>query len=297
MTKATHLKGSSRRIPLGTLVLAFGLTLALATCSAKSDSQRKLPAAQAPMIPPPPTPPVQVTVAGAPAGGDWTYSYFVRNGSAFPISAVQIGWDGLRNEAELLLLPIGWDFDAGIPAGSVVSPTGWHAIFIPGAEGDSVCTLRWEATDTNHDILGGQSRTFSVKVSEPDSLYEHAHWTVYLSMEGPLYYTGPLEPEPITGVGSDIVDRLGKLKITPQPTSGPAKIRFDLPSRTPVRVEIFDVQGRLVQAMPTVDLAAGSQTVTWDGKDGTNRPAPVGMYFVRVMYGKVERFGRIVISR
>ena len=283
---------TSGRALCGQLAIATGLSMVLATCSAKPDSRR------ASNIPPPPLPPVQVTAVKTFSGGTWSYGYIVRNGSAFPIGAIEIGFNGLSNEAELTLRPLGWEADAGIPASSVASPAGWQALYTAGVEGDSTGTLRWEVIDTNHDILGGQTQSsFLVRVSEEDSLYEVAHWTVYLSLGSSGYYTGALEPEGITGAAYDVMERRGDIQITPQPTSGGAKIGFDLPTRARVRVEIFDVQGRFVRGFPAADLAAGSRSVEWDGRDGTNKPSPAGVYFVRVMYGKVERFGRLVISR
>ena len=170
--------------------------------------------------------------------------------------------------------------------------------YTAGAEGDSTGTLRWESTDVANEIKGGLSQAgFDVRVSEEDALYETAHWTVHLSLGSAGYYTGSLQPETVTGAQTDPMESLGRLKISPQPASGVIKIQFDLPSHARVKVEVFDVQGRLVRDLPAMELAAGSQVVTWDGKDAKGKSVSTGMYFVRVMYGSVERFGRLVISR
>lgn len=70
---------------------------------------------------------------------------------------------------------------------------------------------------------------------------------------------------------------LGIAEISPNPiTSGNINVRFTLPSSGRVKVQLFDVSGRLIETSFDGQLGAGTHRVDW--KTG----APAGNYFVRV---------------
>ena len=51
----------------------------------------------------------------------------------------------------------------------------------------------------------------------------------------------------------------------PNPTSGASTIRFQLSEAAPVRVDVYDVQGRLVETVTNRDYTSGTHTLSWDG--------------------------------
>lgn len=53
----------------------------------------------------------------------------------------------------------------------------------------------------------------------------------------------------------------------------------------PVRVDIYDVRGRLVREVLRGDFPAGTWTRVWDGRDQNGDQAPSGIYFVRSRSG------------
>jgi hypothetical protein len=76
----------------------------------------------------------------------------------------------------------------------------------------------------------------------------------------------------------------------PNPSSGPLRIRFSLERGGAARLEIFDVQGRVVRRLVEGALAAGPHAVTWDGRDDAGRPAASGLYFYRLIAeGRAEQ--------
>jgi hypothetical protein len=241
---------------------------------------------------------VEISVHREFHAGVWYYVYTVANGSAFPIAAFEIGFNGMNSEAELALPPLGWTFDGGIPGGSVSAPSGWQASYTPGTEEDSLSTLRWNGVNDNVTILGGHTLGgFSIAARQPDSLYERSHWTAYVRSATETDYTGILRQETVTGMESDPMDRLGKLEVAPRPTSGAATIQFSIPNAAPAQIDIFDVQGHLVHALPPSKLTAGQNTIRWDGKLANGKRPASGVYFVRVKYGNTQRFARLVIAR
>ncbi|HVP58520.1 MAG TPA: MBL fold metallo-hydrolase [bacterium] len=68
------------------------------------------------------------------------------------------------------------------------------------------------------------------------------------------------------------------LTIYPNPFSSEATMRFNVAEPGPVAVNIFDVQGRLVNSFQTL----GANSYTWDGTSLDKREVPSGVYFVRI---------------
>ena len=83
--------------------------------------------------------------------------------------------------------------------------------------------------------------------------------------------------------------------VTPNPFNASAEIRFSLTERSPVRVEVFDFQGRKVRTLAEGDVRpAGETHLSWDGKDARGGPVAAGIYFVRVASNAETRTVRLV---
>jgi endonuclease/exonuclease/phosphatase family metal-dependent hydrolase len=63
-------------------------------------------------------------------------------------------------------------------------------------------------------------------------------------------------------------------------------IAFDLAEAESVRLEIFDVHGRLVTRLFKGALDRGHYTLAWDGTDDRGTPAGAGIYFYRLETGR-----------
>ena len=70
----------------------------------------------------------------------------------------------------------------------------------------------------------------------------------------------------------------------PNPYAGGAgvEIAFGITQEGPVRLRVFDTQGRLVVALAEETLPAGFHAVQWNGKDGGGRTVGAGVYFYRL---------------
>jgi hypothetical protein len=73
--------------------------------------------------------------------------------------------------------------------------------------------------------------------------------------------------------------------VTPNPASGAASIRYAGRVTLPVRVEIYDLRGRCVRRLSAPAPAGGEKAVTWDRCDEGGRPAPAGIYLLRLCAG------------
>ena len=87
------------------------------------------------------------------------------------------------------------------------------------------------------------------------------------------------------------------LLIHPTPSYGPVTLRFAVPARTPVDVDIFDIQGRLVRQVVHETATPGWHAVDWDGRDRSGVSSGAGVYLVRMRAAGRELHRRIVRLR
>jgi hypothetical protein len=63
------------------------------------------------------------------------------------------------------------------------------------------------------------------------------------------------------------------------------------------RLEIFDIQGRLVVRLIDAPLAAGEHRTEWTGRDGLGRPVPAGTYYARLHVGNRTESHSLVLLK
>ena len=71
----------------------------------------------------------------------------------------------------------------------------------------------------------------------------------------------------------------------PNPGHAPAELRYMLSRNGPVRLTIYGVDGRLVRVLVDGVEPAGAHAIAWDGRDGSGREQPAGVYFFRLAAG------------
>ena len=72
--------------------------------------------------------------------------------------------------------------------------------------------------------------------------------------------------------------------VTPNPSRGIARLGFELPRACRVRLDVLDVQGRVMQVLLDAECVAGRQAIDWRAAAG-RRPARAGVYLVRLTAG------------
>lgn len=83
--------------------------------------------------------------------------------------------------------------------------------------------------------------------------------------------------------------------VTPNPVRDVAVVRFDLPVSAPVRLRLFDLQGRIVSTLVDAELGAGRHSVELNtGSLDVHRKA--GLLFLRLEAPGVSRQRRIVLT-
>jgi endonuclease I len=84
----------------------------------------------------------------------------------------------------------------------------------------------------------------------------------------------------------------------PNPFRQATTIRFDLPTRAPVELQILDVAGRRVRTlMSGTVLEPGHHEAVWDGRGVGGRLEPAGLYFCRLTAGPFTDTRRMVRVR
>ncbi len=68
----------------------------------------------------------------------------------------------------------------------------------------------------------------------------------------------------------------------PNPFAAQTAISFGLPVSGNVRLNVFDMTGRLVTTIANEEMAAANHTIVWDGTDSTGSPVGAGVYFCRL---------------
>ena len=84
----------------------------------------------------------------------------------------------------------------------------------------------------------------------------------------------------------------------PNPFNPSTTISFTLPGECAVRLEVYDVSGRLVaRLIDNERQSAGTHDVAWNGKDTSGRAAASGIYVYRLAAGKETISRKMVLLR
>jgi hypothetical protein len=122
-----------------------------------------------------------------------------------------------------------------------------------------------------------------------------------------IYQAAPLE---LGGASVDeptlVALKSGVSEITPNPFvplgqgSGSATIRMRISDQTSnqrARLDVVDLNGRLVRNLLDGLLTAGQYSQTWDGRDATGAPVGTGIYYIRFSNDEESNRTRLVLMR
>jgi hypothetical protein len=146
-----------------------------------------------------------------------------------------------------------------------------------------------------------------------DKVGAHLAWAATLNGEQDVYYlrigeydcndNGVPDSEDIAGGGSSDVNANGipdeceegavdvrdvamsgsGLRAIPNPAGPVTRIEFEVGADDArVRVQIFDVEGRVVRTLLDGPIAPGRHAITWDGSDDSGATVAPGAYFCRL---------------
>jgi len=91
------------------------------------------------------------------------------------------------------------------------------------------------------------------------------------------------------------VNRLAS--VHPNPFNPAATVAFELASPQDVRLEIFDLRGRLVRILADESLPAGRHERVWRGFDSSGKSVASGVYVVRLIAGETLEMKRMSLIK
>jgi len=88
-----------------------------------------------------------------------------------------------------------------------------------------------------------------------------------------------------------------RLANTPNPVRDRTDISFTLGAPQPVRLDVFDVAGRLVTTLLDRPMGAGSHSVAWNRRDDRGRRVAAGALFYRLVTPERTATGKMILVR
>jgi hypothetical protein len=83
----------------------------------------------------------------------------------------------------------------------------------------------------------------------------------------------------------------------PNPCNAAARLRVALPGHSPVKLCVYDMNGRLVRRIASGRLGPGAHDFTWKALDSRGNRVSAGIYMVRLTAGKRVLMRRAVVLR
>jgi hypothetical protein len=173
------------------------------------------------------------------------------------------------------------------------------ARFTAASSGEAV-TLRWSTTSEENNAgfdveRSTDGETFTTIGFEPGvGTTEEAQSYRFVDREAPfattLFYRlrqvdtdGTFEYSPVVEV-EVTPSAVALLPVAPNPVSASARLRYELPEATAVRLQVFDLLGRRVATLVDGEKPAGRHEVSWRSAGLAS-----GTYFVRLQAGSTAQ--------
>lgn len=94
--------------------------------------------------------------------------------------------------------------------------------------------------------------------------------------------------------GEDLPQAFALKPNRPNPFESGTLVAFDLPEPCVVRLEVVDVQGRVVRVLTDEVWSAGRHSVVWTGENDTGGVSGPGVYFVRIQAGGFRAINKML---
>lgn len=135
-------------------------------------------------------------------------------------------------------------------------------------------------------------------------------WSVVVDQQGFIRYKQP--GVNVNAINSVIDNLLATTGVEEQPTTArdfelqqnfpnpfnpSTKIAFSIPSTQKVSLQIYDAQGKLVQALLDKLITAGRHEVEWNGLNRQNEAAASGVYFYLLKSGSFREMKKMILLR
>ena len=197
-----------------------------------------------------------------------------------------------RTPAGRAQIRLEWSIDElGVPFGATPDVGPWQDTGAPVVGEGSATTLDEIATGLMTDTL----YRWRVRVACNSPYFPHSPWMS-------LSPTTPAVAQFRTSSGSSSVDdwnadhqRIGHLRIHPNPAWGSTTIAFELEEATTLDLSVYDVAGRRVKTVTKGEYQPGNHTIDWDARDDSDWPLAAGFYFARIEGARICESACVII--
>jgi surface protein len=83
----------------------------------------------------------------------------------------------------------------------------------------------------------------------------------------------------------------------PNPFNPTTQIRYDLPDNEFVSINIYDVMGRKIKSLVSINQEAGYRSITWNATNDLGQPVSAGMYIYTIQAGEFRQTRKMVLLK
>ncbi len=98
-------------------------------------------------------------------------------------------------------------------------------------------------------------------------------------------------------IDDNLPDNFSLSQNYPNPFNPITTIRFELPYRSDISLDIYNILGQQVTSLSSGEHAYGTYEVTWDGRDENGRPVASGIYFYRLITDAFTSTKKMILIR
>ena len=127
---------------------------------------------------------------------------------------------------------------------------------------------------------------------------------VWLWCSDPTFYPpwdGPHEFHVATGVdfanGGPLPTAFSLRQNYPNPFNPTTEVHFDVPTRSHVRIEIYNVLGHRVETLVNEEMGAGSYVRMWDGTNSRGSAVSSGVYLYKMTAGDFTESKKMIMLK
>jgi len=169
--------------------------------------------------------------------------------------------------------------------GSLFAKTG-SVDLVRGTQTFSSTSVYWAGKDrinATFDMTGGINGVYDVVVYNPGG--------ASAVLVGAFTLTGG-----VTAAG-DTPHRNALLAAYPNPFNPQTTIRYEIANRGHVMLRVYDVSGAVVRTLVDDVKAAGSYSLTWNGRDDHGSSVSSGVYFYRITAGSFSDVRKVTLLK
>ncbi len=156
--------------------------------------------------------------------------------------------------------------------------------FQPGWSGDGG---GWQGAVFDLTAFKDQPLKFSINFASDENNQGTGFWIDAITWDTGNVMTA-VDPGTLVPVAAPI------LSAHPNPFNPATSISWRMSGAGRLRMAVYDLRGRLVDVLVDREDAPASGSATWRGTDGSGRPVPSGVYFVRMVDGAGSVARRVV---